>query len=84
MTSYLRHPKGNRKSEVAVKIAKNLFNKTKMANEDMFLALLVWHNTPTEGLSSNPAQPSFCRHLKGRVPMSQELLKQQSVDWKQL
>ena len=49
--------------ENAVKTAKSLTKKAKASGADYFLSLLSWRNTPTEGLSTSPAQSMFGRRM---------------------
>lgn len=52
ITSSPLHSQSNGKSELAVKIAKNLVKKAKQENKDLQMSLLEWRNTPdSNGLS---------------------------------
>ena len=53
-TSSSRYPRSNGKAESAVKVVKALFKKTIKDNNDNWLALLDYRNTPSEGLKSSP------------------------------
>eukprot|EP00057_Strongylocentrotus_purpuratus_P006656 XP_011661130.1 PREDICTED: uncharacterized protein K02A2.6-like [Strongylocentrotus purpuratus] len=74
-TSSPEYPQSNGKAENAVKIAKQLLKKTKKGEEDFYMSLLVWRNTPTVGLNSSPAQRLFGRRLRNNLPIASVLLK---------
>ena len=74
-TSSPRYPQSNGKVENAVQTVKRLFKKCKDAGQSEFLALLDWRNTPTEGMSTSPAQRLFGRRCKTLLPLSSELLE---------
>ena len=59
VTSSPHYPQSNGKVENAIKTAKSLLKKCKAARSDIYLALLEWRNTPSEGLQSSPAQRMF-------------------------
>ena len=65
--------------ENAVKTAKTLLKKTQQSNGDYQLALLIWRNTPTEGLNSSPAQRLFGRRTRTLLPTARKLLKPKIV-----
>ncbi len=69
-----RHPKSNGKAESAVKIVKNLCKKAACAGNDLWLAILQWRNTPTEGMFSSPAQRLMSRSLRTPFPLADTLL----------
>lgn len=75
VTSSPAYPQSNGKAENAVKTAKNLLAKAVKSEQDPYLALLDWRNTPTEILSSSPVQRLFGRRTKTRLPTSNQLLK---------
>lgn len=60
--------------------AKNLPKKSKAAGTDLYLALLAWRNTPSEGQESSPSQRMFGRHTRTLLPMTSELLKPKIVE----
>ena len=53
VTSSPHYPQSNGKVENAIKTAKSLLKKSKAARSDIYLALLEWRNTPSEGLQSS-------------------------------
>ncbi|PFX28252.1 hypothetical protein AWC38_SpisGene7017 [Stylophora pistillata] len=55
-TSSLAYPHSNGKAENAVQPVKNLLTKCKASKASEFQALLDWHNTPTVGIGTSPAQ----------------------------
>ncbi|XP_014681748.1 PREDICTED: uncharacterized protein K02A2.6-like [Priapulus caudatus] len=65
----------NGAAEAAVKIAKRLMRKGKASGEDPFLGLLNARNTPTEGMSTSPAQRLLGRRTKTVMPISEAKLK---------
>ena len=69
------YPQSNGKAENAIKTAKNIMKKAKQAGTDVYLSLLDWRNTPSEGMSSSPAQRMFGRRTRTLLPTSSLLLK---------
>ena len=55
--------------ESSVKIAKNILRTSMTANEDPWLAILAFRNTPTEGMATSPAQRLMSRRTKTLMPM---------------
>ena len=80
VTSSPHYPQSNGKAENAIKTAKNLLKKSKVAGTDFHLALLAWRNTPSEGLESSPAQRMFGRRTRTLIPTTSELLKPKIVE----
>lgn len=56
VTSSPIYPQSTRKVEQAVKSAKRLMKRARKNNKDIYLAILDFCNTPTEGMSSSPVQ----------------------------
>ena len=75
ITSSPGYPQSNGKAENAIKTAKNIMKKAKQAGTDVYLSLLDWRNTPSEGMSSSPAQRMFGRRTRTLLPTSSLLLK---------
>ena len=65
----------NGAAEASVKIAKRIVRKTLAAGEDVFLALLNYHNTPTEGTETSPAQRLLERRTQNMIPATESALK---------
>ena len=74
VTSSPGHPNSNGKAEAAVKQAKSLLRKAKDSNNDAYLALLAYRNTPSQGINSSPAQRLLNRRIKSRLPTAEHLL----------
>ena len=60
------HSRGNGKAESAVKIAKNILKKS--WEEDRYIALLAYRNTPQQGHVYSPAQRLMSRRPQLIVP----------------
>ena len=75
VTSSPAYPQSNWKAENAVKTVKNLLAKAVKSEQDPYLVLLDWKNTPTETLNSSPVQRLFGRRTKTRLLTSNQLLK---------
>ena len=75
VTSSHIYAQSNGKAENAVKTAKSLLEKAAKAEQDLYLALLDWRNTPTETLNLSPVQRLFGRRTKTLLPSSHRLLK---------
>ena len=69
------YPQSNGKVENAIKTAKSIMKKAKQAGTDIYLSLLDWRNTPSEGMSSSPAQRMFGRGTRTLLPTTSYLLK---------
>lgn len=74
-TSSPGHPQSNGKVESAVKTAKRLMRKAKMAGQDPYLAILDHRNTPTQGLGTSPAQRLLSRRTRTLLPIRDSLLE---------
>ena len=68
------YPRSNGKAENVVKTAKNIMRKALDSGFDSYLALLDWRNTPSEGMSTSPAQRLFGRRTKPLLPTASWLL----------
>ena len=75
ITSSPGYPQSNGKVENAIKTAKSIMKKAKQAGTDIYLSLLDWRNTPSEGMSSSPAQRMFGRRTRTLLPTTSYLLK---------
>ena len=65
----------NGQAERTVQTVKNILKK----NDDPQKALLVYRNTPIEGINLSPAQMFMGRRLKTALPMAAELLKPENT-----
>ena len=75
VTSSPHYPQSNGKAENAVKTVKRLFSKCRESGQSEFLALMDWRNTPTEGMSTSPAQRFLGRRCKTLLPITGSLLQ---------
>ena len=80
ITSSPHHPRSNGKAENAVKAAKRLMMKAKKDGSDVYLALLDYRNTPTQGLDTSPVQRLMSRRTKTLLPTTAKLLQPQNRD----
>ena len=69
------HSRGNGKAESAVKTAKNVLKKSR--EEDPYIALLAYRNTPQQGHVFSPAQKLMARRLRDLIPMVTSKLQPQ-------
>lgn len=74
-TSSPGYPQSNGKAESAVKTAKRLLLKAKMAGQDPYLAILDHRNTPSQGLETSPAQRLLSRRTQTLLPSRTSLLR---------
>ena len=70
----------NGAAEAAVKTAKNMMRKCSTSHEDPYLGLLNLRNTPTEGLTTSPAERLLGRRTKTIVPTMKNRLKPMAYD----
>lgn len=80
ITSSPGHSQSNGMAESAVKTAKRLLTKTHKAGTDQYIALLDHRNTPSQGLTTSPAQRFLNRRTRTLLPTSNELLKPEIID----
>ena len=64
VTSSPRYPESNGKAESAVKTAKRIMEKALDAKSDPYLAILEYRNTPSDGMSTSPAQRLLGRRTR--------------------
>ena len=69
------HSHGNGKAESVVKMAKNILKKSR--EEDPYIALLAYRNTPQQGHVYSPAQRLMSRRLRDLIPMATSKLQPQ-------
>ena len=75
ITSSPYYPQSNGLAESAVKRAKQLLEKTKRDNSDLYQNLLNVRNVPTDSQLGSPAQRLMSRRLRTAIPTSASLLK---------
>ena len=75
ITSSPGYPQSNGKVANATTTAKSIMKKGKQAGTDIYLSLLGWRNTPSEGMSSSPAQRMFGRRTRTLLLTTSYLLK---------
>ena len=80
ITSSPRHPRRHRNAENTVRAAKRLMMKAKKDGSDVYLALLDYWNTPTQGLDASPVQRLMSCHTKTLLPTTARLLQPQIPD----
>ena len=78
VTSSPYYSQGNGKVESAVKVAKNILKKS--GQEDPYLALLAYRNTPQQGYTYSPAEKLMSRKLKDIIPAIPTLLQPCPID----
>jgi hypothetical protein len=66
ITSSPKFPQSNGQAESAVKIVKNIVNKS----EDPYLGILAYRNTPVGDMGASPAQLLMSRQLRTTLPTS--------------
>ena len=71
--------KANGKAESAVKTAKRIMTKSERSRSDPYLALLDHRNTPSQGLSTSPAQRLMNRRTRTLLPTTATLLEPRVV-----
>ena len=81
VTSSPGYPQSNGKSENAVKTVERIMHKALESGSDPYLGFLDFRNTPTEGMSTSPAQRLFGRRTKTLLPTSSRLLKPRDADF---
>ena len=73
-----RYPQSGGLHEKTVQTVKNLLEKCKVANQDPYLALLDYRNTPIDGVT--PAQALMSRRLRSPLPISERKLNPKPVN----
>ena len=74
LTSSPGNSKANGKAKSGVKTAKRILKKAVRAGTDPYLAVLDYRNTPTQGMTTSPAQRLMSRRTKTLLPTTQSLL----------
>ena len=78
ITSSPGYPQSNGKAEQAVKTCKRLLERVS-GTGDVYLALLDFRNTPTQGIDSSPAQRLMSRRTRTLMPVKDSLLNPKVV-----
>ena len=78
-TSSPKYASSNGLSEVYVKIAKRILQKSKDANKDPYMPLLEYRNTPLK-CGYSPAQLLMGRRLKSLLPTTNKQLSPQNIN----
>ena len=68
-------PQANGMVESAVKTAKMLIRMAEHSGGDVWMAMLDFRNTPSQGMATSPAQRMFNRRTQTSVPISASLLQ---------
>ena len=63
----------NGKSEATVKIVKRMLKKVSKDHTDIYLAVVAWWNTPTEGVLHSPAQKFHSHRIRILLPSEPKL-----------
>ena len=63
------------KWKIPSKLAKNILEKAKETNQDVYMSFLDFRNTPSESFGSFPAQRLFGRRTRTQIPISPKLLQ---------
>ena len=80
LTSSPGNSKANGKAESGVKTAKRILKKSIRAGTDAYLAVLDHRNTPTQGMTTSPAQRLMSRRTKTLLPTTQSLLLPRTIN----
>ena len=80
LTSSPGNSKANGKVESGVKTAKRILKKSIRAGTDAYLAVLDYRNTPTQGMTTSPAQRLMSRRTKTLLPTTQSLLLPRTIN----
>ena len=79
-TSSPTHSQSNGQAERYVQTVKNMLKKAHEQNQDPYLALLEYRNTPVVGMKYSPAQMLMSRRLRTKIPVATSLLSPKVVD----
>ena len=56
-------------------MAKNLMRKAKHSGEDVWLSVLEYRNTPSQGMNNSPVQRLMSRRTRTPIPTKATLMK---------
>ena len=79
-TSSPTHSQSNGQAERYVQTVKNMLKKAHEQNQDPYLALLEYRNTPVVGMKYSPAQTLMSRRLRTKIPVATSLLSPKVVN----
>ena len=68
-TSSPRYPQSNGRAESAVKMAKSLMRKAVHANQDAWIAILEYRNTPVQSRGVSPVKQFFGHATRTHLPL---------------
>ena len=74
LTSSPGNSKANGKAKSGVKTAKHILKKSVRAGTDLYLAILDYRNTSTQGMTTSQAQCLMSQRTKTLLPTTQNLL----------
>ena len=80
LTSSPGNSKANGKAESGVKTVKRILKKSIRAGTNPYLAVLDYRNTPTQGMTTSPAQRLMSRRTKTLLPTTQSLLLPRTIN----
>ena len=80
LTSSPGNSKANGKAKSGVKTVKRILKKSIRAGTDPYLAVLDYRNTPTQGMTTSPAQRLMSRRTKTLLPTTQSLLLPRTIN----
>ena len=80
LTSSPGNSKANGKAESGVKTAMRILKKSIRAGTDPYLAVFDYRNTPTQGMTTSPAQRLMSRRTKTLLSTTQSLLLPRTID----
>ena len=72
-----QYPQSNGQIERCVQTIKRMIIKTKEDNQNIYIALLDFRNTPITGLTISPAQLLLSRRLRSKIPTTKDRLRPQ-------
>lgn len=74
------HQQSNGLAERTIQSIKKLMKKCKEANEDIYLALLSFRNTPVYNSEYSPSQILMSRHLRDKLPINEQKLNPKIIN----
>ena len=80
LTSSPGNSKANGKAESGVKTAMRILKKSIRAGTDPYLSVFDYRNTPTQGMTTSPAQRLMSRRTKTLLSTTQNVLLPRTID----